>query len=33
VEQKEVSQKMLWPVFFEKVVTVEEWVESLGVKA
>ena len=29
-EQKDVSQRLLWPVFFEKVTTVEDWAASLG---
>ena len=31
-EQKDTSQRLLWPVFFEKLSTVEEWAEGLEKK-
>lgn len=31
-EQKEVSQQVLWPVYFQRLITVEEWAATLDKK-
>jgi hypothetical protein len=31
--QKDVSQQLLWPVYFENLTTVEEWAATLEEKA